>query len=111
MPISEIERHGAEKILREYCARRTDPALRDQLEIVYRMEGNYVYISERRPDWRDSSVVRDHDVAKFRFVVKQRTWALYWQDRNLAWHLFADCVPARDIGGLLGVVDQETIFY
>ncbi len=77
MPISEIERHSAEKILREYCARRTNPAIRDQLEIVYRLEGNYAYISERRPDWMDSSIVRDHDVAKLRFVVKQRTWSLY----------------------------------
>jgi len=111
MPISEIELRSAEKVLREYCARRTNPAIRDQLEIVYRMEGNYAYISERRPDWMDSSIVRDHDVAKFRFVVKQRTWSLYWRDRNLAWHLFPDCAPARDIGMLLAIVDEEPIFY
>lgn len=111
MPVSEIERHRAEKVLREYCARRTDPAIRDQLEIVYRLEGNYAYISERRPDWRDPSIVRDHDVARFRFVVKNRAWSLYWRDRNLAWHLLQDCAPARDIGKLLALVDEEPIFY
>ncbi len=94
MPISEIERRKAEKVLGAYCMERTNPAVRDQLEIVYRLEGNYAYISERRPDWRDSSIVRDHDVAKFRFVVNRRVWTLYWLDRNLKWHLFPDCAPA-----------------
>ena len=111
MPISEIERHRAEKVLREYCSQRTDPAIRDQLEIVYRLEGNYAYIAERRPDWMNPSIVHDHDVAKLRFVVKERAWTLYWRDRNLAWHRFPDCAPARDIGDLLPVVEAEPIFY
>jgi hypothetical protein len=111
MPISEIERHRAEKVLGEYCTRRTNPAIRHQVEIVYRLEGNYAYVAERRPDWRNSSIIRDHDVAKFRFVVKDRAWTLYWLDRNLAWHLFPDCAPASDIGDLLPVVDSEPIFY
>ena len=111
MPISEIERRRAEKTLSEYCVRRTNPAIRDQLEIVYRIEGNYAYIAERRPDWMDASIVRDHDVAKFRFVVKDRLWVLYWLDRNLAWHRFPDLAPASDIRDLLQVVDNEPIFY
>ena len=111
MPISEIERHRAEKVLSEYCTRRTNPAIRDQLEIVYRVEGNCAYVAERRPDWMDATIVRDHDVAKFRFVVKERAWTLYWRDRNLAWHQFPDCAPARDIGTLLLIVDSEPIFY
>ena len=111
MPISEIERHKAERALSEYCARRTDPAIRDQLEIVFRLEGNYAYIAERRPDWRDASIVRDEDVAKFRFVVKQRAWTLYWRDRNLVWHLWPDCEPTADVAELLPIVDSEPIFY
>ena len=111
MPISEIERRRAEKVLREYCAQRTDPAIRDRIEIVYRLEGNCAYIAERRPDWMNPSTVRDHDVAKFRFVVKARALTLYWLDSNLAWHRFPDCPPARDIGDLLPVVEAEPIFY
>jgi len=111
MPISEIERRKAERVLREYCAAKTNPAIRHELEIVYRFEGNCAFISERRPDWRDRSIIRDLDVAKFRFVVKDRAWALYWLDRNLKWHLFPDCRPSRDIGKLLPVVDAEPIFY
>lgn len=111
MPISEIERRKAERVLEEYCSRRTDPAIRDQLEIVYRLEGNYAYIAERRPDWIDRSIVRDHDVAKFRFVVKSRTWHLYWRDRNQRWHRFEEYAPSRDLESLLAVVDEEPIFY
>ena len=111
MPISEIERHKAERTLREYCSRRTNPAIRDQLEIVFRLEGNWAFIAERRPDWRDPSIVRDEDIAKFRFVVKERAWTLWWRDRNLAWHLWPDCEPAADIAELLPIVDSEPIFY
>ena len=111
MPISEIERHVAEKVLREYCTRRTDPSIRDELEIVFRLEGNEAYISERRPDWRDPSIVRDHEVAKFRFVVKTRTWQLYWRDRNLRWHRFDEYAPSRSLAKLLPIVDEEPIFY
>ncbi|MBZ0111905.1 MAG: DUF3024 domain-containing protein [Thermoanaerobaculia bacterium] len=111
MPISEIESRRAEKVLRDYCARRTDPAIRDMLEIVYRLEGNYAYISERRPDWRDRSVYRDEEIARFRFIVKERAWVLHWLDRNLKWHLFEDCPPVRDLSVLLPVVDSEPIFY
>ncbi|MGB5162945.1 MAG: DUF3024 domain-containing protein [Thermoanaerobaculia bacterium] len=111
MPISEIERRKAEKVLGTYCMERTNPTVRDQLEIVHRLEGNYAYISERRPDWRDPSISRDHDVAKFRFVVKRRVWALYWLDRNLRWHLFPDCAPEREVAKLLPVVDSEPIFF
>lgn len=111
MPISEIDRHKAERTLRNYCAGRTNPAVRDQLEIVYRFDGNFAFIAERRPDWLDESVLRDHDVAKFRFLVKERLWVLYWRDRSLNWHIFADCDPAADIAELLPIVDAEPIFY
>ena len=73
MPLSEIERRHAEKDLAEYCARKNDHDVRHLLEIVYRIEGNVAYLAERRPDWRDPSIRRDGDVAKFRFVVKLRT--------------------------------------
>ena len=111
MPISGIERRKAERTLQDYCERRTNPAVRDKLEVVYRLEGNFAYIAERRPDWLDGSIVRDHDVAKFRFIVKQRAWVLSWRDRNLKWHRFPDCEPAADIGEPLPVVDSEPIFY
>lgn len=111
MPISEIERRRAEKVLSEYCARRTNPEVRDQLEIVYRLEGDCACVAERRPDWMNASIVRDHDVAKFRFVMKDRAWTLYWRDRNLAWHRFPDRAPTREIGELLAIVDSDPIFY
>lgn len=111
MPISEIERRKAEKTLRAYCRKRTNPALRHQLETVCRFEGNVAYISERRPHWQNPSIVQDHDVAKLRFVVKRRAWVLHWRDSNLKWHVFEDRAPAKDIATLLPVVDSEPIFY
>ena len=111
MPLTDIERGRVEKALREYCARKLRPAIRHKLEIVYRIERQFAYISERRPDWRNRSVYRDHDVAKFRFDMARREWILFWQDRNLKWHRFEDYSPSRDIAKLLPIVDAEPIFY
>ena len=111
MPIGESQRNSVERILQEYCARHTKPEIRDKLEIVYRFEGNCVYIAERRPDWRKPAVYRDEDIAKFRFTVKTQEWSLYWCDQNLRWHLFTDCRPTRNIARLLPIVDREPIFY
>lgn len=111
MPMNDIERGRAERTLREYCARKLRPEIRHELEIVYRIEGRFAYVSERRPDWLDPEVIRDHDVAKFRFDMTRREWVLYWRDRNLRWHVFEDCRPARDLADLLAVVDAEPIFY
>lgn len=111
MPMTDIERHRAERALREYCARRLRPEIRHELEIVYRIDGNYAFLSERRPNWRDPSAIRDHDKAKFRFDMTSRQWTLFWLDRNLKWHRFDSCAATADIGDLLPVVDAEPIFY
>ena len=111
MPLTDIERRRAEIALREYCARRTKPHIRHLLEIVYRIDRQFAFVAERRPDWRDHSIIRDHDVAKFRFDMSTREWALYWRDRNLKWHRFEDCEPSDDLNDLLPVVDAEPIFY
>ena len=111
MPISEIERRKAEDSLRAYCEAKTNPAVRDQLAIVYRIEGNYAYVSEQRPDWRDPSINRVYDVAKMRFMVKDREWVLFWRDRNLRWHEFELCRRSSDVSDLLEVIDREPIFY
>lgn len=111
MPISEIEKKRADATLREYCEGKTKPEIRHELEIVYRFDGLFAYVSERRPDWKDKSVYRNHDVAKFRFSVTTREWTLFWRDRNLKWHRFEDCPASTDLGDLLGVVDEHPIFY
>ncbi len=111
MPISEIERSRAESRLRAYCKGRTKPEIRHQLEIVYRLEGLFGYVSERRPDWRDKTIFRNHDVAKFRFSVTTREWTLFWRERNLKWHRFEDCAPSADLADLLGIVGEHPIFH
>jgi hypothetical protein len=109
--MTDIERGRAEKALREYCARKLRPDIRHELEIVYRIAGRFAILSERRPDWQNRSVYRDHDVAKFRFDMAERKWVLLWRDRNLRWHRFENSAPATDIAELLPVVDAEPIFY
>lgn len=111
MPISEIEKHRAEMALRGYCARLTRPEIRHELEIVFRLEGLVAFIAERRPDWSDRSVYRNHDIAKLRFSVATREWSLFWRDRNSKWHRFADCPPSANIADLLHVVRAHPIFH
>ena len=36
-----------------------------------------------------------------------RTWALYWRDRNLRFHLYDQLEPSQDIGDLLREIDRD----
>ena len=111
MPLSEIEQKKAEFSLAKYCDAKTSQALKSQLEIVFRVEGNFAYISEKRPNLRNPDEVMVHDVAKFRFVVKDRVWVLYWCDSNLNWHVFDEAKPSKDVSALFNTVDSHPIFY
>ena len=77
MPVTGIEKRRGEIALRNECAQRLRPVIRHELESVYRLEKQFAYISERRPDWQDATIRRDHDVAEFRVDMAFRRWAPY----------------------------------
>ena len=48
-------------------------------------------------------------VTRPRYTQATRTWALYWYDRHLRFHRYAEVRPSPDIGDLLRGIDDDSI--
>ena len=88
MPLSKFEIKRIEKIVSQYCENKVPPHVRDQLQTTYKIIKNEVWIYEKRPIWNNPSEWREFPVAKAKFTLKTKLWTLYWQDRNLRWHIY-----------------------
>jgi hypothetical protein len=97
-------RQGMEAFLKR---RRPPPAIRDQLDIGYRIADQSVEIFEIRPDWRGSGGTNETHVAKTTYVRTDDRWKVFWMRRDLRWHGYE---PAREVDSLdavLRVVERD----
>ncbi|MGD9530306.1 MAG: DUF3024 domain-containing protein [Dehalococcoidia bacterium] len=56
---------------------------------------------DRGPDWTS------FPVARLRYTAVDRSWTLYWRDRNLRFHLYDRVVPSRRVEALLDEIDDD----
>lgn len=107
MALPPLVRRLAEAKVSKYCAARVPAHLRDQIRHTFGFRGNSLTLFERRPHYEDNSVWTKLPVAQFRYTEKDRTWTLYWADRNSRWHAY-DRIPAsRGLDALLAEVDDD----
>ncbi len=46
-------------------------------------------------------------IAQLRYDESNRSWTLYWADRNQRWHRYWDLDPSESIGVLLDEIDED----
>ncbi len=46
-------------------------------------------------------------IARLRYAKTDRTWTLYWRDRNLRFYLYDRTGPTPDINDLLAEIDAD----
>lgn len=82
-----------EALTDEFVERRRPPAdLRQQVDLLFRIEGQSVIIFEIRPQWNDPAKKLESMIAKATFVKSAKIWKIYWQKSDLKWHPY-DPVP------------------
>ena len=113
MPIPTAEKAHVQKVLENVCAANSPEHVRDKLYYEARIVGNAAYIVERRPHFRRRKEWTEHLVAKFRYIVSEGVWQLYWPDRNGKWHVYEGKRPNRRIEPLVAEVlrDPTCIFF
>jgi hypothetical protein len=42
-----------------------------------------------------------------RYIASNKSWALYWRDRNLRFHLYDLLAPSSRVEDLLGEIDRD----
>jgi Protein of unknown function (DUF3024) len=95
--------------VRRWCEQRVPEHVRDQVRVECDIGPRHVTIVECRPPWREGtgSEWTRFPIARFRYAQASRTWALYWRDRNLRFHLYDRIEPSPDIGDLLREIDRD----
>jgi hypothetical protein len=106
VPISDVEAKRVQRLLDEFCDARVPVAVRSQLQLAARQEGNGFVLFERRPGFRRKDWV-EIPVAKFRFFVGEQEWALYARNRHERWFLYDLIDRSSRIEVLLNEVDRD----
>lgn len=92
-----------------FCERRVPAHVRDQVRLEHVVRGDAITIVQRRAPWRPdfgpewSSL----KIAQLRFDGGERTWTLWWADRNERWERYWDLDATPDIDQLLAEIDED----
>jgi hypothetical protein len=108
MAFTDIERARNLSALNWFLKRRRPPEhIRAQLDIGYVINGHTADIVEFRPDWRDTTVIRQTPVARVRFVRTRSRWCLYWMRQDLKWHLYEPGAFHASLKSALESIDND----
>lgn len=69
----------------------------------------HLTITERRRPWREDLGPEwtSFPIARLRYTATDRSWTLYWRDRNLRFHIYDRLAPSRRVDKLLNEIDDD----
>ena len=90
MAFPEIEMARVRKAMHTFMGmRRPSPHIRPKLDTGFRVSGQSVEIFEIRARWRGPPDEKhESPVAKATYVRARGIWRVFWQRRDLRWHIY-----------------------
>jgi hypothetical protein len=89
--------------------KRIPQRARDQVRYELDIADRHLTVLECRPPWR-SDFGPDwtrFPIVRLHYTKANRTWAIYWRDRNLKFHRFEPVAPSRHVEELVRAVDED----
>jgi DUF3024 family protein len=95
--------------VRRWCAARVPEHARHQVRIECDVAPRHVTVVERRAPWREDLGPdwTSFPIARLRYTVGDRSWTLYWRDRNLRFHRYDQLADSPNIDDLLDEIDRD----
>jgi hypothetical protein len=73
----------------DYLVRHRPPeAIRNKLDLGWRLEKASVFLFEIRPQWDNKSIIHHYDFAKATWVETKKQWNIYWLRANGKWYRY-----------------------
>ncbi len=115
----QVASHGLPELdvarVRRWCDERVPDAVRDQVRVECEVAPRYLTIVECRPPWHEDMGTKwtRFPIARLRYSRGSRSWALYWRDRNLRFHVYDRVAPSSGVEELLQEIgrDPTAIFW
>ena len=107
MVFAEIDLARIEKIVGDFCQRRTPVHIRDKLRLEYSVKNQDVLIFEVRPRWNNPRETVESPIAKLRYVRTAKEWRLFWQRASLKWNLYEPFPSSPDLAVIIDVVERD----
>ena len=96
------------EIMENYIEKVRPPeAIRNQLDIGYKIEDQSIVLVEIRPIWNNPSEIREYAYAKATFVKSKNVWKIFWMPGNLKWFSFKLVPEVRTLKEFLKIIDED----
>jgi len=95
--------------VQRWCAARVPEHAHHQLRVECQIALRHLTITERRAPWREESGPEwtSFPIARLRYTAANKSWTLYWRDRNLRFHLYDLLEPSHQVDDLLTELDRD----
>ena len=95
--------------VQRWCAARVPEHALHQVRVECQIAPRHLTIVERRAPWREEFGPEwtSFPIARLRYTAADKSWTLYWRDRNLRFHLYDLLEPSHQIDDLLTELDRD----
>jgi len=85
--------------VQRWCAARVPEHARHQVRVECEVAPRHLTIVERRAPWREDFGPEwtAFPIARLRYTAADKSWTLYWRDRNLRFHLYEPMAPSHRV--------------
>src|SRR6478752_1490520 len=85
--------------VQRWCAARVPEHARHQVRVECEVAPRHLTIVERRAPWREDFGPEwtAFPIARLRYTAADKSWTLYWHDRNLRFHLYEPIAPSHRV--------------
>lgn len=95
--------------VQRWCAARVPEQALQQVRVECLVAPTHLTVIERRAPWREDFGPEwsSFPIARLRYTAVRKTWALYWRDRNLRFHLYDRVAATPSVAELLAEISSD----
>ena len=110
MAPTPLDRHATTETMALWLQKhRPQPAIRDELDIGWRLEAQSLVLFETRADWQNPLEKHERPFAKATFNQRTGLWKIFWHRQDLKWHGYTPHLHAASTEAFLAVVDEDAM--
>lgn len=86
---------------------RPPEALRDKVDLSYRIEDQSIIIFETRSLWNKPGEFIETEIAKTTYVERKHHWKIFWKRADLKWHAYEARPTVKTLREFTEVVSED----